>query len=65
MPFYDYKCKDCGDVEEHLRSIEERNEAPSCHCSGEMELQVASPAFKIDNTFQERLTETTTNTKRK
>jgi putative FmdB family regulatory protein len=55
MPFYDYICLKCGTEEEHLRSVEERHKAPSCHCGGEMELAIASPAFKINDTLQERL----------
>jgi putative FmdB family regulatory protein len=55
MPFYDYICLKCGTEEEHLRSIEERHNAPSCRCGANMKLLVSSPAFKIDSTFSERL----------
>ena len=55
MPFYDYVCLKCGEEEEHLWSIEERHNAPDCRCGASMKLLVSSPAFKIDNTFQERL----------
>lgn len=55
MPMYEYVCPNCGNTEEHLRSIEERHAAPACRCSYIMELALSAPAFKIDSTFQERL----------
>jgi len=55
MPFYDYACLKCGAEVEAMRSIANRMEGPKCECGTPMKLLVSSPAFKIDNTFQERL----------
>lgn len=56
MPFYDYMCLKCGTEKEARRSIATRRAGPKCEeCKTVMKLLVASPAFKIDNTFQERL----------
>lgn len=55
MPFYDYVCLKCGTEVEARRSIATRRAGPQCECGERTKLLVASPAFKIDNTFQERL----------
>lgn len=48
MPNYTYKCKDCGRVQDYVRSIAERDKLDvSCLCGGEYERQVDAPAGKV------------------
>jgi putative FmdB family regulatory protein len=32
VPFYDYKCKECGEVEEHFLTMSEHAEDPPTEC---------------------------------
>lgn len=42
MPTYTYKCKECGNVEEAFRSIDNRKDGPEC-CNEVMD-QIIVPA---------------------
>lgn len=58
MPLYDYTCLKCGtEVKDVRKSIEGRmSDAPICEkCNKQMKLLVASPSFKIMDSFRERL----------
>ncbi len=44
-PLFDFKCEECGRVEEQRCSIEKRTE--QCLCGGTMERMVGAPAFSI------------------
>ena len=35
MPLYEYRCRDCGEITEAVRSVDERMDAPACGCGGE------------------------------
>ena len=44
MPLYDYRCRDCGNIFEKLRSVREADvdiECPACH-SKHVERQLSS-----------------------
>lgn len=35
-PLYEYRCQNCSEITEAVRSVEDRNDAPACaHCNGE------------------------------
>lgn len=58
MPLYDYYCPVCGrELEDVRRSIENRDGAGIlCECGNVgMNLKLASPSFKIDDSFREKL----------
>jgi len=58
MPLYDYMCRECETFQEDVfNSIAKReSNAPGCEECGEpMELVLASPSFKIMDSFRERL----------
>lgn len=37
MPLYSYECRDCGEVTDAHRRVDDRNNCPSCKCGGETE----------------------------
>lgn len=41
MPIYDFKCSDCGNIEERIRKISDMN-SQTCSCGGAMEVQISS-----------------------
>ena len=46
-PAYDFACGTCGKVEEHYRTMAERDNAPD-HCGTPMARQIAIPQVAID-----------------
>lgn len=34
MPLYDYRCEDCGTVEEDFRRVDDRHDPGKCRCGG-------------------------------
>jgi putative FmdB family regulatory protein len=32
MPLYEYECPDCQAVKDEFRTVEQRNDAPTCEC---------------------------------
>lgn len=44
MPLYTYACPN-GHVTDDLRKVEERHNAPTCHCGESTKLEVQPPNF--------------------
>ena len=48
MPLYEYECKSCGRVVEHLRKIAEKDNCPACkECEGETRKITTQMQFKL------------------
>ena len=47
MPYYDYKCGQCGTLEAQYRKIEDRDAAP-IHCRAPMTRIISAPAIQVD-----------------
>lgn len=43
MPRYDYRCRECGELTEAYRSIEDRDNAPPCDVCGKETRKIISP----------------------
>lgn len=44
MPMYDYKCSECGNVQEAFNLIAERHVTPACYvCGSETRLKITPP----------------------
>jgi putative FmdB family regulatory protein len=52
MPIYEYACEKCGVSRDEMRTIAERDDAPTCECGLKMERVLCAPAFggDLDNT---------------
>lgn len=47
MPYYDYKCLQCGQVDDEYRKIEDRDCTP-IHCRAPMVRILSAPAIQVD-----------------
>ncbi|WP_373500121.1 FmdB family zinc ribbon protein [Desulfococcus sp.] len=47
MPIYEYKCEQCGKVEEVLQKISEDPLATCGHCSGRLQKLISSSTFHL------------------
>ena len=48
MPLYQFKCENCGEIEEKFLPVERRNENQNCpKCKGKMKLQISRTSFKF------------------
>lgn len=47
MPTYPYECRKCGALEDHFRSMAERDNAPN-HCGEAMQRNLVAPQVAID-----------------
>lgn len=46
---YDYKCLDCGNTEEHIRKMDERESPLVCQgCQGVMQVQLSAPRIDLE-----------------
>lgn len=49
MPNYEYKCDDCGTLEEHQRSVNDRDEFPICqYCTRVMRRLIHATPVKFN-----------------
>ena len=44
MPIYEYKCEECGNVHQELRSPEKMKKAAKCECGGVARFVLSRPA---------------------
>lgn len=48
MPIYDYKCTKCGNRQEEMRSMDDRNEPAKCEkCGGDANRTLAPISFSM------------------
>ena len=46
MPFYEYRCQDCGKVLEKLKSVDRRDEEEVCpDCGGDCKRKISAPGL--------------------
>lgn len=51
MPNYEYKCDDCGTSEDHPRSIDDRDNCPTCqYCTRLMRRIIHATPVKFNGT---------------
>ena len=49
MPTYEYRCDDCSTSEEHYRTIDERDNSPSCqYCTRTMRRIILATPVKFN-----------------
>jgi len=49
-PLYDYRCEDCENGRQDMRTVAERHDGPKCDfCSGQMKLVISPVAGVVKN----------------
>jgi len=47
VPVYEYRCPDCGELNEDLRKVAERDDPMRCPCGGEGVRQISATSFQL------------------
>ncbi|MFQ5483825.1 MAG: FmdB family zinc ribbon protein [Desulfobacterales bacterium] len=50
MPIYEYKCINCGDVEEALQKFSDKPLKKCRHCSGKLQKLISNSSFHLKGT---------------